>query len=448
MSLMARTAGRTATGLAIAAFIATALPSVAGAVSTEPVPIDCPASVGPSTRCSSAQDENGAWVVIAIPDNWNRRLIVHAHGGPRTDAPKASDGLDDLDRFAVLVRQGYAWIGSTYRRGGYGVRMAAEDTDNSRKLFWDKFGRPERTLLHGQSWGGNVAAKAAELHALDIDGQPNYDGVLLTNGVLSGGTRAYGFRADLRAVYQFYCQNHPRLDEPAYPLWQGLQVDSPMTRAQLRQRVEACTGIDRPADQRTSDQAGRLQNITRVIGIAEDELVSHLSWATFLFRDLVLQRLGGRNPFDNSTTVYSGSTDDVALNAGVQRFTADPDGLARLAYDADLSGLIVVPTVSLHALHDPTVSHTVEAIYRETVSHAGRQHLLLQVASDESEHSKLADSGYLAILAGLESWLDTGVRPGFEDLRRTCEKAERDPAACRLTELVPAGPGGRFQAAR
>ena len=445
---MKRTAGRIATGLAAAVLLAVSLPSVARATGPDPVTIDCPASVGPSTRCSSSRDENGALVVIAIPANWNRRLIVHAHGGPRTGEPEVSDSIEDLDRFAVMVRQGYAWIGSTYRRGGYGVRMAAEDTDNSRKLFWERFGRPERTLLHGQSWGGNVAAKAAELHALDVEGRANYDGVLLTNGVLSGGTRAYGFRADLRAVYQFYCQNHPGPDEPAYPLWQGLPLDSPLTRARLRQRVEACTGVDRPASQRTADQTARLQNITGVIGIAEEELVSHLSWATFLFQDLVLQRLGGRNPFDNSTTVYSGSSDDAALNAGVTRFTADPDGLARLAYDADLSGMIVVPTVSLHALHDPTVSYTAEALYRQTVSEAGRGHLLLQVAADEREHSKLADSGYLAVLAGLETWLDTGVRPGFGDLRKTCEAAETDPADCRLTEAVPALLAGQFHVVR
>lgn len=445
---MTRTAGRTVISLAAAAFMAVSLPSMARATGPDLVPIDCPASVGASTRCSSARDENGALVVIAIPANWNRRLIVHAHGGPRTGEPEVSDSIEDLDRFAVMVREGYAWTGSTYRRGGYGVRMAAEDTDNSRKLFWERFGRPERTLLHGQSWGGNVAAKAGELHALDVEGRPNYDGVLLTNGVLSGGTRAYGFRADLRAVYQFYCQNHPLPNEPAYPLWQGLPLDSGLTRAQLRQRVEACTGVDRPASQRTPDQTVRLQNITRVIGIAEDELVSHLSWATFLFQDLVQQRLGGRNPFDNSTTVYSGSTDDIALNAGVARFRADLDGLARLAYDADLSGLIVVPTVSLHALHDPTVSYTAEARYRQTVSEAGHAHLLLQVATDEREHSRLADSGYLAILAGLETWLDTGLRPGFADLRKTCEAAERNPADCRLTEAVPMLPAGRFHGSR
>jgi len=40
-------------------------------------------------------------------------------------------------------------------------------------------------------------------YALDAQNNPNYDGVMLTSGVLAGGTRAYGFRADLRAVYQY-----------------------------------------------------------------------------------------------------------------------------------------------------------------------------------------------------------------------------------------------------
>ena len=310
-------------------------------VEQSPDAIPCPASAGRGTRCVSGQDANGAWYVAAIPPNWNRRLIVHAHGGPRTSAPEAEDPLEDLDRFSVMVRHGYAWIGSTYRRGGYGVRMAAEDADNSRKVFWALYGRPDRTLLHGQSWGGNVAAKASELYAGDAVGGWNYDGVLITNGVVSGGTRAYGFRADLRAVYQFYCNNHPAADEPAYPLWQGLPLDSRMTRAELRRRVEACTGVNRPAERRTPEQAARLRDILAVTGVEEAQLVSHMTWATFLFQDMVQRRLGGHNPFDNSTTVYSGSADDAALNAGVARFMADPEGVARLADDADLTGEIV-----------------------------------------------------------------------------------------------------------
>lgn len=362
------------------------------------------------------------WFVAAIPRNWNRRLIVHAHGGPRTEAPEATDPLEDLDRFSVMVRHGYAWIGSAYRRGGYGVRMAAEDVDNSRKVFWTLYGRPDRTLLHGQSWGGNVAAKAAELYIGDAAAGWNYDGVLITNGIVSGGTRAYGFRADLRAVYQFYCGNHPAPGEPVYPLWQGLPLDSPMTRADLRRRIEACTGVHLPAGRRSPEQASRLRDILAVTGVAEAQLVSHMSWATFLFRDLVQLRLEGLNPFDNSQTVYAGSSDDAALNAGVERFSADPRGVALLAFDADLSGRIERPTFTLHARHDPTVNVGVEALYAETVAAAGKSSWLVQAITDEAGHSRLSDASYMTALDALEGWIDRGVRPDPVRLQDRCEK--------------------------
>ena len=402
-------------------------------------PIDCPESVGAGVSCLSGRDANGAWYVIAMPADWNRRLIVHAHGGPRMGDPEAADPLEDLDRFSVMARQGYAWIGTTYRRGGYGVRMAAEDTDNSRKIFWSRFGRPERTILHGQSWGGNVAAKVSELYALDVEGGRNYDGVLITNGVVSGGTRAYQFRAGLRAVYQFYCRNHPAPDEPAYPVWQGLPAGAEMTRADLRRRVEACTGIDKAVRDRTPGEAQRLGDILAVTGVKEEQLVSHLAWATFTFQDLVHLRLGGGNPFDNSAVVYRGSSDDEALNAGVERFSADPDAVARLAYDSDLSGLIVLPTLTLHALHDPTVSYRSEAIYAAIVRAAGRSHLLVQAATDEDQHSKLADGGYQTALAALERWIDDGARPDPAGFQAAClaAAAARD---CRFAAIPPPAP--------
>ncbi len=410
-------------GLFAAALVLISLPGQAQP--SEPVVrtqrIDCPASTGRGTRCVAGQDENGAWFVAAVPANWNRRLIVHSHGGPRTGMPEASDELEDLDRFSVMVRHGYAWIGSTYRRGGYGVRMAAEDTDNARKIFWSLYGRPQRTLLHGQSWGGNVAAKASELYAGNADDGWNYDGVLITNGIVSGGTRAYGFRADLRAVYQYYCGNHPAPNETQYPVWQGLPLDSRMTRAELRRRIETCTGVDKPAARRTPDQAAKLRDILAVTGVEEAELVSHMNWATFLFQDMVMRRLDGRNPFDNSQTVYSGSSDDAALNAGVERFTADPEGVAMLAHDADLTGQIVRPTLTLHALHDPTVSFDVEALYAATVAAAGRSQWLVQVATDEAEHSKLSDASYMTALDALEGWIDRGARPDPEGFQTRCQ---------------------------
>ena len=382
--------------------------------------------------CHEAPDATGAYVLVAMPGDWNRRLIVHAHGGPRLGKPQSGDSAEDLERYAAMIRAGYAWIGSSYRRGGYGVRMAAADVEHSRQLFLAHWPRPERILLHGQSWGGNVAAKVAELYALDIDGQPNYDAVLTTNGVLSGGTRAYGFRADLRVIYQFFCGNHPAPDEVQYPLWQGLPADATLSREDLAQRLDDCTGLSSAPAERSAPQRTRLREILAVTGIAEAQLGSHLAWATFHFQDLVHRRLDGRNPFDNAQTVYRGSSDDEVLNAGVQRFSADPIALARLGYDADLSGQIVLPTLTIHALHDPVVSPAAQAVYAATVAHAGRDHLLTQITTDESDHSRLADLTYLSVLQALESWLDTGKRPDARAVQQLCEQRASDPGKCRF----------------
>jgi len=384
---------------------------------------DCPDYLPAQTRCFAGQDANGAWYWIAIPKAWNGSLVVHTHGGPRLKSPKPDDALEDLERFSVVVKEGFAWAGSNYRRPGYGVRSAAEDSDNLRQIFWDRFGRPKRTILHGQSWGGNVAAKTAELYGQGPDGEPIYDGVILTNAVLAGGARSYAFRADLRAVYQYYCQNHPRPDEPAYPLWQGQPVGATLTNKQLDERLEACTGVSLPKDQRTVVQQRNLDNILAVTRIPERTLDSHLGWATFTFADLVNKRLDGKNPFSNVGVVYAGSDDDAALNKGVARFAADPEAVRKLAWDSELSGKLSVPTLTLHAIDDPTAFVELEQAFGAKVAEAGSADLLVQSFTDEHEHSKLATPQYAALLRGLTAWIEHGVKPSPASLAVGCQAA-------------------------
>jgi len=402
---------------------------------SSPVAATCPQFLPDGTRCFKGQGPKGGYYRTVIPANWNGALVVHSHGGPRTATPQADDPLEDLERFSMTVREGYAWTGSTYRRGGYGVRMAAEDTDDVRQVFWDAFGRPQRTILHGQSWGANVAAKAAELYARNAEGQVVWDGVVLSSGVLAGGTEAYRFRADLRAVYQYYCQNHPAPDEVQYPLWQGLPQGVRMRRAQLAERVKTCTGVGLPEAERSPEQKQRLADILNVVGIGEQQLVSHLAWGTFLFQDLVQRRLDGLNPFDNSRTVYQGSHDDAALNAGSERFTADPDAVARLAYDADLTGLIVAPTITIHGKYDPTAFVWHQAAYREKVASAGRSELLVQTFTNEAEHSALSPPEYVAVFQSLMNWIEQGTKPDPRSVATLCEAARaRHGGVCLFDE--------------
>jgi hypothetical protein len=411
---MKRTMLRVAASLALAAAAGTALAQAQHA---------CPDELANVAKCYTGADANGARYWIAIPAAWNKTLVMHAHGGPRLSPITPDSNLEDLERFAITVKQGFAWAGSSYRRPGYGVRMAAEDTENLRKIFIAAFGQPARAILHGQSWGGNVAAKAIELYAVDGSGSRSYDGVVLTNGMLAGGTRNYLHRADLRAVYQYYCRNHPRPDEPQYPLWMGLPADSRMNGKELAARVNECTGVALPAAQRSELQRRNLANILAVVPVPERTLVAHLHWATFMFRDLVQRVLGGRNPFSNAHVAYRGSGDDAALNRGVARFDADPGAVAALADDSDMQGTLAVPVMTMHAIDDPTALVEYEAAYGDLVRSAGNAARLQQNFTREHEHSKLADAEYAALFTALMGWIDSGRKPAPADVAAACAKS-------------------------
>ena len=383
----------------------------------------CPPNLLGKATCYTGQDTNGAYYAMAVPTRWNGSLVVHAHGGPDLgDSSDPARSTDDLNRWAVMVDEGYAWTGSSYRRGGYGTRMAAADTENVRKLFVSEFGKPKRTYVHGQSWGGDVAAKVAETYGRHPGA---YDGALLTSGVLGGGSRGYDYRVDLRVVYQYYCHNHPRPTEPQYPLWQGLRADSTMTSAGLRARLQECTGFSSAPADRTALQQRNLDDILAVTRIPERALESHLRFATFTFRDIVSTRLGGRNPFSNRGVRYSGSHDDKALNAGVERFSADPTARRDLSYDSDLTGKVSIPVLTMHAIDDPTAFVEHEAAYRATLQGTGRGGNLVQTFTKETEHSALSDSEYANSIAALDTWVRHGRKPTARSIAASCAAFDR-----------------------
>ncbi|MFE9644931.1 DUF6351 family protein [Streptomyces sp. NPDC006365] len=415
-----RTRGRrsaTLTALLAAAVLGTVGTAPADpADPTHPTAATCPGHLEQKADCYTGRDANGAYYTAAVPKQWNGSLVIHAHGGPDFSYDESTP-TEDLERWSVMVDEGYAWVGSSYRRGGYGVRMAAADTENVRRLFVRHFGRPDRTYLHGQSWGGNVAAKATETYGRK---RGAYDGVLLTNGFLAGGSRGYDTRVDLRMVYQYYCRNLPRPAEAQYPLWQGLPADSTMTPDEVHGRLQECTGIDSEPADRTAQQQRKLDDILAVTRIPEHSLATNMQYAAFLLQDIVHKRLDGRNPFSNRGVRYDGSHDDKALNAGVARFSADPTARRDLSYDSDLTGRIALPVLTLHAIDDPQVFAEHEAAYRATVQAADRGENLVQTFTRESEHSTLSKAEYANSLAALDTWARTGRKPTPASIARSC----------------------------
>ncbi|MET0520041.1 MAG: hypothetical protein ABW005_14550 [Burkholderiaceae bacterium] len=413
-----------------------AAPPPAAAAEAAPQAQACPSGLPADLRCLGGLDSAGAHYLIAMPKDWNGRLVLHAHGGPFLGAPSAKRVAEDLQRWSLMVRAGYAWAASSYHQGGVALTAAAEDTERLRKLFIAQVARPKLTLLHGQSWGAGVAAKAAELYTRDDadGGRRPYDAVLLSSGVLGGGTRSYDFRLDLRVVYQYLCANHPRPDEAQYPLWMGQPAGTPvMKNADLQQRANECLGLDKPAEQRSAAQARKLKTLLAVIKIPERTLVSHLSWATGHFQDIVRQRTAGANAFGNVGVRYSGSDDDAALNAGVLRYAADPAAVAAFDADAGLTGRIPVPVLTVHAIHDPTAFVELQHSFGLFMEGAGQADHLVQTYTDDHEHSYLSDASYAALLDALQAWTERGVKPTPASVAEGCVAAQkRFPSTCRF----------------
>lgn len=380
----------------------------------------CPAGVATGSLCMTGRDSAGAFYWLVRPQDWNGTLVVHAHGGPELGPPKPDRAAEDAPRWAIWSRAGYAYAGSGFRQGGVAVRSAAEDTDRVRALFVAQWGQPKYTVLHGQSWGAGVAARTAEIYAAANNGKSNYDAVLLTSGVLGGGSQSYNFRLDLRVVYQAVCNNHPKPEEPAYPLWQGLPLDNGLTRTELATRVDACTGVrQKPAD-RSITQQRNLKTIVDVIRIPESALLGHLNWATWHFQDIVFNRLNGRNPFGNDKVRYKGSSDDEALNAKVARYTADQTALKDFSADADPQGRINVPVLTLHGISDAVAFVELESTFRDTMANGGSLQQLVQVFTRDDNHSYSSDAQYVTAMRALLDWAATGNKPTAASIAGQC----------------------------
>lgn len=385
-----------------------------------PSPVACPAAVPSTASCLGGVDSKGAYYLIAKPAVWNGKLVLHAHGGPSLDAPTAERATEDLTRWAVMVDAGYAWAGSTFRQGGVEVRAAAEDTERLRGIFRQHVGKPTRTILHGQSWGAGVAAKAAEMFTAETVGVQPYDAVLLTSGVLAGGTRSYDFRTDLRAVYQSLCNNHPRPTETQYALNLGLPAGVTMTQSNLSARVNECLALNKAAADRTPEQQARIATIEKVIKIPSSAIQSHLNWGTFHYQDVSSKRTGGASPFGNAGVVYSGSDDDAALNANVLRYSADPVAYSRFATDTDPTGKIPVPVLTVKWISDPTAFVELDAHFKSVMQQGGSGDRLVQTFTTNGTHSYISGPTYPTLMNALLAWVEQGTKPTPAGIAAAC----------------------------
>jgi pimeloyl-ACP methyl ester carboxylesterase len=324
-------------------------------------PVSQPGSV-PAARLACDPDglqESGAVYRLCVPifPPWNGDLVVFAHGyvsptepvGIPEEQMTLPGGITLAD---VANSLGYAFATTSYSTNGLAVREGVADLVDLVDIFTAQKGAPDTVYLVGGSEGGLITALAVEQYP-DV-----FDGGLAMCGPYGDFARQINYFGDFRVVFDYF-----------FP---GLLPDSPIdipgwlledwdTYYETTIKPE----IEDPANTALVEQ---LLSVTKAPYDTEDAstkeaTIQALLWYNVFSTNDGLDKLGGQ-PFGNQDRVYAGSDDDVQLNQGVQRFSADQAALDEIAAHYQTTGHLSVPLVTLHTTGDQLVPYWHVALYR------------------------------------------------------------------------------------
>ena len=107
---------------------------------------------------------DGAHYTIARDSDreWNHSLLLIAHGFRSDAAPLVADLFPDQAAYASLIDEGWIIAKTSYRRNGMIIADAITDLDNLHAFVSDEFGRPQRSIIEGDSMGGTIATHLME----------------------------------------------------------------------------------------------------------------------------------------------------------------------------------------------------------------------------------------------------------------------------------------------
>jgi pimeloyl-ACP methyl ester carboxylesterase len=330
--------------------------------------------VAPEPGCTDGSLQHGALYRICFPPTWNGDLVLYAHGYVRPDRALTipDDAIGGQPASDVVTELGYAFATTSYRANGLVAPDAVDDLVELVDTVEHRY-RPDpaRIAVVGFSEGGLVAALAAERHP------DRFAGALAGCGPIGSFRAQLDYIADFRVVFDY-------LFPGVLP---GTAVDVPQYLSDQWSNVYTSRVIVSLATDAAS--ARELVAITKA-PVAADDIQSiaattvGLLWYNVFGTANARERLGGQ-PFDNMARVYSGSSNDEALNAGVARFTADPAALTALQ-KFETTGSLGVPVVTMHTTGDPIVPARQSSLYGSKVDAAGAGSRLTQTTIDRFGH--------------------------------------------------------------
>lgn len=331
-------------------------------------PVAANHDVRPSAACEPDRTQaSGALYRICVPAFWPGDVVIYAHGYITPSAPLTIPAESDALANA-LTTFGYAFATTSYSTNGLAIRQGVADVIDLIRIFKSEHPAVKHVLLVGFSEGGLVTALATE---------QNPD-------IISGGLAACSPIGDFRQQVNYFGDFRAAFDY----FFPGLMPGSPVSITQSLMNsfeISFTTAISPALVNPTN--ALSVTQLFSVTGAATDASAFSASvlttthdllwYSTFATNDAVAKLAG--QPFDNAARTYTGSLNDTALNANIERFSADASAVNEMQTHYQTSGALQSPLVTLHTTGDQIVPYWQEALYRDKVAARGRLPRLDQV---------------------------------------------------------------------
>jgi pimeloyl-ACP methyl ester carboxylesterase len=338
-------------------------------------PDDCEQSTLPSDDPTYPNDQ---LTLTCLPSDFNGTLVIYAHGYVRPQEPLGLPdefgNADVRELVQRLVDLGFGVATSSYHKNGYAVEQAEADLNRLVDDIKSREPDVDTVYITGASEGGLIATMMVEKYP------ETYAGGLALCGPLAGARYQIGYMADVRVLFDYYFPNvfpFGLLDVPAdaHEHWDGPEGFKAKIAAAVADDLGAIAQVFDVA--RVTCDAGNLETAANC---AQDIL----AYSVFGTNDLLETADGW--PVSNEETDYRGSKDDASLNAGVERFDADPVASAYTHRYYRPSGLLQRPLVTLHTTRDPGVPYRHELRYFSRAALLGTDDLLTVLPVDRAGH--------------------------------------------------------------
>jgi pimeloyl-ACP methyl ester carboxylesterase len=330
------------------------------------------------------------WVIVCVPQAWNGDLVVYAHGYKPPQVP-----VDSMDNLSLLLQEltfggqnvlaaplssGFAVATTTTRKNGYNIEQGSDDL-NLLVQYFKVFVAPtispfavHKVFVVGGSEGGLIAALLVEQFPDTYNG-----GGLALSGPLAGSPSLVKYLGDFRVVFDYF---FPQIFKNP-PSGSGLPAfgafDVPPEAVLFWDSVYfQAIGNVLTANPGAREQLFR---VTRVARDPKDPVGSAIAAARDLLRYSIFGTLDlisttGGVPFDNHTTIYFGSANDLALNRGVERVRATGSARQYVNQFYLTTGKLQRPLVTLHNIGDPLIPYSNELVYATRAIFSGSLSLL------------------------------------------------------------------------